>query len=97
VTRGGASAALAIAGASLLAGACGERTVDTEQLEGTLKRQLDRSAGVTSRAVECPANIPMERGRTFNCTLVAPNGDRVRVDVRLTNDEGGFSAEVPRQ
>ena len=94
--RGGVPAALALAGASLLAG-CGERTVDTEDLEGTLKRQLDRSAGVTSRGVECPQDIPMERGRTFNCTLIAPNGDRVRVDVRLTNDQGGFSANVPRQ
>lgn len=92
--RGGAAAVLALAGAALLGG-CGERSLDDSELERTLKQQLDRSAGVSSRAVECPGAIPAERGRTFNCTLVAPNGDEVRVDVRLTNDEGGFSASIP--
>lgn len=29
--------------------------------------------------------------------LTAPNGDEVRVDVTLTDDEGGFKAVVPEQ
>jgi ABC-type glycerol-3-phosphate transport system substrate-binding protein len=32
-----------------------------------------------------------------NCTLTAPNGDEVDVDVTLTDDEGGFEAVVPPQ
>ncbi len=91
-----ATALLALAGPALL-GACGERTLDDQELESTLKRQLDRSAGVTSRAVVCPDDVTAEKGRTFACTLVAPNGDQVRVDVRLTNDEGGFNANIPRE
>ena len=89
-----AAALLALAGTVL--GACGERTLDNRELESTLKRQLDRSAGVTSRAVICPDDVAAEKGRMFACTLIAPNGDQVRVEVRLTNDEGGFSANVPR-
>jgi Domain of unknown function (DUF4333) len=88
-----AAALLALAGACLL-GACGERTLDERELESSLKRQLDGSAGVTSRGVDCPADVPAEKDRKFACTLIAPNWDEVRVDVRLTNDEGGFSANV---
>ena len=89
-----AAALLALAGPTVL-GACGEQTLDNRELESTLKQQLDSSAGVTSRGVVCPDDIVAERGRRFECTLVAPNGDQVRVDVRLTNSEGGFDANVP--
>lgn len=46
---------------------------------------------------ECPDDIEIEEGREFNCTLTAPNGDEVDVDVTLTDDEGGFEAVVPPQ
>ena len=78
-------------------GGCGQQTLDAGEFESKLKRQLDRSAGVTSRSVSCPDDVVAESGRAFPCTLVAPDGDSVRVDVRLTNDEGGFSASVPRE
>jgi len=41
--------------------------------------------------------VPAKKGRSFACSLIAPNGDEVRVEVELTNDEGGFDANVPRQ
>lgn len=88
-------ALLVLAGPAVL-GACGERTLDNRELEATLKRQLDGSAGVTSRAVLCPDEVPAEKGRAFACTLIAPNGDEVLYDVTLTNDEGGFEASVQR-
>lgn len=96
--RGGSSAGLAVALAALLSlplASCGQRTLDNAELESTLKRQLDSSAGVTSRSVACPDDITAEQGRRFDCKLVAPNGDQVRVEVQLTNDQGGFNAEVP--
>jgi hypothetical protein len=79
----------------LLAG-CSE-TVDTADLEAKLKDQLGQSAGVEPRSVECPEDIEIEKGKTFDCTLTAPNGDEVRVEVTFTNDEGGIEAVVPEQ
>lgn len=38
-----------------------------------------------------------EEGAKFDCTLTAPNGDEVRVEVTLTNDDGAFEAVVPPQ
>jgi hypothetical protein len=74
-------------------GACGTETIDNADLE----EQLGENAGVEPEGVECPDDIEIEEGREFNCTLTAPNGDEVDVDVTLTDDEGGFEAVVPPQ
>jgi hypothetical protein len=96
VSKGRAAGSLLVAPALAL-GACGERTLNTNELETKLKEQLDASAGVSSRSVSCPEGVTAEKGKKFNCTLTAPNGDPVRVEVTLTNDQGGFTAQVPRQ
>ena len=95
MTRKTISAA-ALAGAAVLAG-CGEKTIETGELEAELKSQLGADAGVEPRSVECPDDIKAEKGKKFDCTLTAPNGEEVRVEVTLTNDEGGFEAVVPPQ
>ena len=59
--RGWSVGLLALGGSAVLAG-CGERTLDNRELEATLKRQLDSSAGVTSRAVLWPNEVPAEKG-----------------------------------
>jgi hypothetical protein len=79
----------------LLAG-CAEK-IDSADLESKLKDQLGQSAGVEPRAVDCPDDVEIEKGKTFDCTLTAPNGDEVRVEVTFTNDEGGIKAVVPEQ
>ena len=77
--------------------ACGDKKLDSADLEGKLKEQLGADAGVQPKAVECPDDVTIEKGKKFNCTLTAPNDDKVRVEVTLTDDEGGFSAVVPPQ
>jgi hypothetical protein len=92
---------LAIAAATILAAlalaACGARTIDSGELESQLQEQLSAEAGADPAevSVSCPEDIEAEEGREFDCTLVAPDGDEVRVEVTLTDDEGGFRAVVP--
>ena len=76
--------------------ACGN-TLDADDLEGELAEQLSADAGVNPDdvSVACPEDIEAEEGREFECILTAPNGDEVTVEVTLTNDDGGFEAEVP--
>ena len=89
--------ATGLAVGALGAAACGTTTLDRADLERQLTDQLGRSAGVAPKAVDCPADVEVEPGRKFDCTLTAPNGDAVRVAVTLTNDDGGFEAVVPPQ
>ena len=86
-----------LAVASLGVVACGTTTIDRAELERELGDQLGRDAGVAPRAVDCPDDVEAQRGRRFDCTLTAPNGDAVPVAVTLTNDDGGFEAVVPPQ
>lgn len=73
--------------------------LNTAELEDELRQQLAPQGGVSPEeiSVACPDDQKVEKGRRFSCTLTAPNGDEVRVDVTLTDDEGGFRAVVPRQ
>ena len=76
---------------------CGEKKINSKDLEAKLKSQLGKDAGVQPKSVSCPDDIKVEKGKKFDCTLTAPNGDQVKVNVTLTNDDGGFSAVVPPQ
>jgi hypothetical protein len=71
------------------------KTLDSGDLEKELKTQLGKDAGATPKSVSCPDNIEVKKGKKFDCTLIAPNGDKVTVNVTLTNDNGGFTATVP--
>jgi Domain of unknown function (DUF4333) len=79
--------------------ACGEKTIDSGELEAKLAGELAPQAGVKASdvAVSCPSDQEVSEGARFDCTLTAPNGDEVRVAVTLTDDEGGFRALVPPQ
>ncbi|HET6831583.1 MAG TPA: DUF4333 domain-containing protein [Solirubrobacterales bacterium] len=94
-----ALAATVAIGALALAGAgCGD-TVDAADLEGQLADQLAPQANVDPAdvSVDCPDDQEAKEGSEFQCTLTAPNGDEVQVDVTLTDDEGGYDAVIPPQ
>jgi Domain of unknown function (DUF4333) len=90
--------ALALVAAGALAAGCGG-TVDTAQMEQDLVDQLAADAGVDPAdvSVACPDDEKAEEGNEFECTLTAPNGDEVAVEVTITDGGDGFEAVVPRQ
>jgi Tfp pilus assembly PilM family ATPase len=92
------AAGIAVIAAGMLAAGCGS-DIDTADLEDQLKTQLSEDAGVPSEdvTVDCPDGEKAEQGNTFNCTLTAPNGDEVTVDVEITSDDGDFEAVIPPQ
>lgn len=76
---------------------CGTKTLDNGDLEGKLRTELSQQAGVDPAdvSVSCPEDQEVKKGRKFTCELTAPNGDKVKVFVTLTNDSGSFTATVP--
>ncbi|GIK77857.1 MAG: DUF4333 domain-containing protein [Acidobacteria bacterium] len=90
------AAVAAAAALGLAAAGCGN-TIDAADLEGQLADQLAPQANVDPAdvSVDCPDDQEAEEGSEFQCTLTAPNGDEVQVDVTLTDDEGGYDAVVP--
>ncbi|HEY8584638.1 MAG TPA: DUF4333 domain-containing protein [Capillimicrobium sp.] len=92
-------APLAAGLAALALTACGTNTIDAEKLQEELRTQLSDDAGVDPEkvSVTCPEDVEIEQGKTFECELTAPNGDKVQVDVTMTDDEGTVEAVVPPQ
>jgi hypothetical protein len=91
--------ALSAAGAlALVAAGCGSKTIDDGDLEQKLAELLAPQAGEDPKnvSVDCPDDQEVEKGRKFDCEITTTDGSKVRVVVTLTNDDGGFSATVPR-
>jgi Domain of unknown function (DUF4333) len=81
---------------SVAALGCGSDTIDDAALEEEIKKDLAADAGVTPKAIDCPADIETQAGNRFECIGTAPSNDeRFRISVKLTDDDGGFSAFVP--
>jgi hypothetical protein len=78
--------------------ACGTKTLNSDELEHTLAKQLAPQGGVkpSDIKISCPDDVTVEKGRKFDCQLRAPDGSKVSVKVTLTNDSGHFTATVPR-
>jgi hypothetical protein len=75
-------------------GSCVPRTLRADQLEQRLTRELVETMNVERIRVDCPVGIEVRRGDTFACVAMAPNGDRVRIDVTQVDDEGGVTWEI---
>ena len=86
---------LAAAAALALLAGCGEKRINSGDLEAKLRTQLGKSGEVDAKSADCPDEVKVEKGTKFDCTVVTPDGDRVTVKVMLTDDKGGLVATVP--
>ncbi len=80
---------------SVAAASCASRTLNSDQLERRLGRQLTDSLGVASIVAECPEDVEVRRGGTFECTARAPGEtDGLRIDVTQLDDDGNVTWEI---
>ncbi len=68
-----------------LAGCGSETTISQSKAEGFVRGQLQPAPSVVS----CPDDVEAEAGKTFECQVTYADGDRGRVTVHMTDDEGG--------
>jgi len=90
-SRSARIAALAVL--AVAATAC-TKTLDTDGLEGELKRQIEEETGGTIASVDCPADVEVEAGGTFDCTAVEGSGAEFTITVTQRDDQGNVDWEV---
>jgi hypothetical protein len=82
-----ARVAVATAVAALALAACGGKVIDDEKAEGFVQDGLETQGGIKVDSVDCPSDVDVEKGETFDCTAVTDQG-RFSVTIRMTDDEG---------
>ena len=82
-----AAAALAVAG-------CGDKKLDTDKLEGKIKDGIQKQAGVKVKTVDCPGDIKVKKGDTFNCKATTTSGQDANVKVTQQDDDGNVNYQV---
>ncbi len=72
---------------TLIAVGC-TKSLDTSNLESTLKGQVESQLKASGLTVSCPDNIKVESGATFECTASDPSGQSLTIEVTQTDDQG---------
>jgi NAD(P)H-hydrate repair Nnr-like enzyme with NAD(P)H-hydrate epimerase domain len=79
-------AAALIAFAALGTAGCGGKVIDDQKAETAIKADFERSTGVKVTSVDCPGNVDVKPGATFDCTVNAASGRSATVTLKILND-----------
>lgn len=88
------SARLVAVGVLALAAAACTKTLDTDGLEGELKRQIEEQTDSTINSVDCPADVEAKAGEVFECTAEEGSGATFTIRVTQRDDAGNVDWEV---
>jgi hypothetical protein len=79
---------------SVAMGGCSPRTLDDDQLERQLAREISRQLEIPAIVVECPDGVEVSSGSTLDCSARAP-GQTVGLRIRVTqlDDDGNIAWE----
>ena len=80
--------------ALIVAAAACSKTLDTTELEGSLKDQLETQLDVSGLTVDCPDDIEAAAGDTFRCTATGSDGSEATIEVTQTDDQGNLTWEI---
>ena len=85
---GWVGALVALASASLLiAVGCGETVLDSAKLEDTVEQDLERATDRKVTSVECPSDVEVIKGTTFDCTVTFTGGKRETATLKILNED----------
>jgi len=80
-------------GVAVLAGGCGTQKLDVADAERTMGRRLGSEQGIKVK-VDCPDDVEIKKGDTFNCRATSPGKDPATVKVTQLDDDGRVRFEV---
>lgn len=82
---------LALASALFTVG-CGETVLDEAKTEATIEQNVERATGRKVASVDCPSDVEVKKGTTFECVVTFENGKRSVETVKIRNADADISA-----
>jgi hypothetical protein len=81
------SLAAAVAALMLALGAgCGGKVIDESKAEDAVQRDFERGVGIDASSVDCPGDVDVKAGNTFNCVVQTKRG-RATVTLKVLNED----------
>jgi len=70
---------------------CGETVLDKADTEATIEQNVERATGRKVASVECPSDIEVKKGTTFECVVNFENGKRSVETLKIRNEDADIS------
>jgi len=64
--------------------------IDATKTEDSIKAELERSAGVAVTSLDCPSDVEVKAGETFECTLTEKGGEELPVKLEVVDDDANL-------
>jgi uncharacterized lipoprotein len=81
---------VAVAAVAVLAG-CGKTVIDSEKTADTIEHELEKSLNKPIKSVECPAEVEVDVGSTFHCTVVFSKGEKATATLKIRDKDADIS------
>jgi len=76
-----------LAAAALLATGCGETVIDSAKTEAAIEQNLKRATGADVTSVDCPSDVEVKAGATFDCTVELAGGKSQTATLKILNSD----------
>jgi hypothetical protein len=80
-------------GAAVLAAGCGTKKLNIDDAERTMAERLGAEQGLKYN-VDCPDEVEIKKGDTFNCRATSPGKKTSTVKVTQLDDDGRVRYEL---
>ena len=85
---------LALATGGILAlsiAACGETVIDAAKTEDAIEHNLEKASGLKVTAVDCPSDVEVKTGATFECVVTEAGGKEETATLKILNEDADVS------
>ena len=85
---------LALAAGGILAlsiAACGETVIDAAKTEDAIEHNLEKASGLKVASVDCPSDVEVQTGATFDCVVTEAGGKEETATLRILNEDADVS------
>lgn len=84
---GRSSALVVLVSAAFLVAGCGETVIDSAKTEAAIEENLQKSLGKQVSSVDCPSDVEVKAGASFDCTVTLKGGKEETASLKIINDE----------
>ena len=70
---------------------CGETVIDSAKTEDAIAANLEKSQGMKIASVDCPSDVEVKTGTTFDCTVTQKGGEALTAELKILNKNADVS------